>query len=220
LYVTPLLLKPLGSPLSTTLFHFPSKVLNKIDHPDADKNITKLFKKYDESRIVLTSALSELFLKKMHKAQYIRYHEGTDKFDALEDLSEEEQAALQLKEMDEKTKKRLEKIQDLVLFRFGGTGVQDAIKRAVDLVGMIPVFPVKNINNFTSDTGTRNNGVFRDCGLVKPGTTVGDLAHMLDLGKYHIGAETIGSVQLGESDVITMENNIISFKLSKIEDDD
>ena len=136
---------------------------------------------------------------------------------------------------------------DLVLFRYGGTGVQDAIKRAVDTIGMIPVFPVKNINNFTSDSGNRNNGVFRDCGLVRPGTTVGELAHLLDLGKFYLGAETVGSiqvffsflfslrfcffmssqahirlfsrVQLAETDALTLENNILSFKLSKLVED-
>ena len=52
----------------------------------------------------------------MQKSLFIHYHEGTDKFDALEDLSEEDQARLQLKPMDEKTKKRLEKIQGAQLF--------------------------------------------------------------------------------------------------------
>lgn len=46
---------------------------------------------------------------------------------------------------------RLEKIRDLVLFRYGATGVQDAIKKAVEIKGYIPVYPVKNLNKFTSD---------------------------------------------------------------------
>jgi hypothetical protein len=46
---------------------------------------------------------------------------------------------------------RLEKIRDLVLFRYGATGVQDAIKKAVDVKGYIPVYPVRNLNKFTSD---------------------------------------------------------------------
>lgn len=37
----------------------------------------------------------------------------------------------------------------MIMFRYGTTGVQDAIKRAVDLKKLIPVYPVKNINNFT-----------------------------------------------------------------------
>jgi len=105
-----------------------------------------------------------------------------------------------------------------VLFRYGDTGVHDAVKKAIDLIGMIPVFPVKNIHNFTSDSGTRSHGVFRDCGLVRPGTTVKDLAYMLELGKHFVGAETVGAVQLGEDDPITFENNILCFKLSKSEE--
>jgi ribosome-binding ATPase YchF (GTP1/OBG family) len=45
----------------------------------------------------------------------------------------------------------LEKIRDLVLFRYGATGVQDAIKKAVEVKGYIPVYPVRNLNKFTSD---------------------------------------------------------------------
>jgi hypothetical protein len=46
---------------------------------------------------------------------------------------------------------RLDKIKDMVLLRYGSTGVQEAIKKAVNMKGLIPVFPVKNIHNFTTD---------------------------------------------------------------------
>ena len=78
------------------------QALNKIDLPDADKNIDHICRKYDEvcafqfafihlwlitlqSRIVLTSALAEIFLRKLHKQQFINYFEGTDRFELAED---------------------------------------------------------------------------------------------------------------------------------------
>ena len=51
--------------------------------------------------------------------------------------------------MDDKLKNRLEKIRDMILLRYGTTGVQDSIKRAVEQRKLIPVYPVKNIHNFT-----------------------------------------------------------------------
>jgi hypothetical protein len=36
--------------------------------------------------VILTSALAECFLRKMHKAKYIRYEEGTDRYETRDDL--------------------------------------------------------------------------------------------------------------------------------------
>lgn len=63
-----------------------------------------------------------------------------------------------------------------MLYRFGGTGVQDAIRSAVECRGMVPVYWVKNLNTFVSD---KTGGVFRDCMLVKPGTTVREVFRMI-----------------------------------------
>lgn len=85
-----------------------------------------------------------------------------------------------LKEMDDKLKKyvqpvrtgkssannhsRVENMKDMVLYRFGSTGVVQCLTRAADLLGLVPVFPVRNLHTFSSGTGT---AVFRDCILVK-----------------------------------------------------
>ncbi|KAJ3053349.1 hypothetical protein HK097_004487 [Rhizophlyctis rosea] len=195
---------------------FPTVVaLNKIDLADADKNIDHICRKYDESRIVLTSALAEIFLRKLHKQRFINYEEGTDRFELAED--QDETAKDKLKPLDEKTRSRLEKVQDLVLFRYGTTGVQDTIKRAVDVLGLIPAYPVRNINNFTSGSGGRTGGVFRDCILIQPGTTVRQFAKIVhpEIDRYYQYAETIGSRRLGEDDIVTPDINIISFKTAQ-----
>lgn len=54
-------------------------------------------------------------------------------------------------------------MKDMVLYRFGSTGVVQCLSRAAELLGLVPVFPVRNVATFNSGTGT---AVFRDCVLV------------------------------------------------------
>lgn len=53
----------------------------------------------------------------------------------------------------------------MVLYRFGSTGVVQVLSRAAELLGLVPVFPVRNIHSFAS--GSQDKAVFRDCVLVK-----------------------------------------------------
>lgn len=59
---------------------------------------------------------------------------------------------------------RVENLKDLVLYRFGSTGVVQVLSRAAELLGLVPVFPVRNVHTFAS--GATGNAVFRDCVLV------------------------------------------------------
>ncbi|KAJ3288091.1 hypothetical protein HDU79_005103 [Rhizoclosmatium sp. JEL0117] len=193
---------------------FPTIIaLNKIDLPDSDKNIDRIFRKYDPTKIVLTSALAEMFLRKLHSQGFINYIEGTEFFDLADDKNG-------LKPLPPTTLTRLEKVQDLVLFRYGNTGVTQTLKLAMDTLQLIPVYSVRNITSF-GDGGAAGSkektGVFRDCVLVKKGTTMGELmGDMLgDSKKFCQYIETVGGVRCGESDEITLENNIISFKLTQ-----
>jgi ribosome-binding ATPase len=36
-----------------------------------------------------------------------------------------------------------------------------------------------------------------------------------DLEKYYLYSETVGNIRLGEDDVVSMQNNIVSFKTSQ-----
>ncbi|KAJ1856248.1 hypothetical protein GGH12_002786 [Coemansia sp. RSA 1822] len=193
---------------------FPTIVaLNKIDMPDSGKNIASIVKRYhanvrdgvSEENIVLTSALAECFLRRMVKQNYIHYTTGDDDF-----VSKDDDTNMQLKEMDEKTRRRLGNIRDLVLFRYGSTGVQDVIVRAVQVLGFVPVFPVKSVTSFGASNG--ESPAFQDCVLVRNGTTVREFArklhNRLDVG--YAGAETVGGIQLAEDDIIVAgKNNII-----------
>jgi ribosome-binding ATPase YchF (GTP1/OBG family) len=196
---------------------FPTIIaLNKIDLPDSDKNIDRISRKYEKEKIVLISALAENFLRKLHKDRFINYEEGSEYFELAEDSTDPE---MKLKVLDAKTRARLEKVQDLVLFRFGHTGVQECLQTVVSLLGLVPVFPVKNVNNFSSSSGTRNGGVFRDCFFVRPNTTMRQIAHMVhpEFDKHYLYAETVGNVRLAE-DVLAISAPkplVISFKTSK-----
>ncbi len=187
--------------------------MNKIDLPDSDKNINNIFVKYEkdaqDNRIILVSALAEQFLRKMQKEQFVHYVEGTDAVWIADDDSNSLPSHLQsspLKPIDEKNKSRLEKVQDMVLFRYGSTGCQDVIQTAVTVANMIPIYPVKSINNFgaikaistpttasvsgkqrrspnssmTTEPDDRHHvPVFADCVLVERGTAIRGIARML-----------------------------------------
>jgi ribosome-binding ATPase YchF (GTP1/OBG family) len=141
--------------------------LNKIDHTDADRNIAKIAKMQDAKSIVLCSAISEVFLRRLAKQGYIKYTEGAEYLDTREDLiNAGDPAGGGLKEMDEKLKTRIENLKDMVLYRFGSTGVVQVLSRAAELLGLVPVFPVRNIHTFGSGA-SGSNAVFRDCVLVK-----------------------------------------------------
>ncbi|KAF9375822.1 hypothetical protein CPB97_011203, partial [Podila verticillata] len=92
--------------------------------------------------------------------------------------------------------------------------VQDVVLKAVEVLGLIPAFPVKSLTTFANANG---KGVFRDCVLLWPGTTVLEFADIVhpEIAKHYLGAETIGNRKIGEDDEITLENNIICFKTSQ-----
>ncbi|KAJ2629884.1 hypothetical protein H4R22_003053, partial [Coemansia sp. RSA 1290] len=117
-----------------------------------------------------------------------------------------------LRELDDKARRRLDNIRDLVLFRYGSTGVQDVIVRAVEAVGFVPVFPVKSVVNFGASSSDSSSAAFQDCVLVRPGTTVREFARKMhnQLDVNYAGAETVGGLQLAEDDAIVAgKNNII-----------
>ncbi|KAI4164345.1 MAG: hypothetical protein LQ342_001992 [Letrouitia transgressa] len=181
--------------------------LNKIDHPDADKNIAKIAKMQDSQSIVLCSAISEVFLRKLAKQGYVRYVEGSEYVDTREDLLEMgETDGGGLKQMDEKLKTRIENLKDMVLYRFGSTGVVQVLSRAAELLGLVPVFPVRNINGFSSGAAG-NNAVFRDCLLLKKGATVKECAKKI-MGDAPLAyVETAGGVRVSEDEIIAIGKN-------------
>ncbi|KAF4125680.1 ribosome-binding ATPase [Geosmithia morbida] len=196
---------------------FPTVIaLNKIDHPDADKNISKIAKMHDPKEIVLCSAISEIFLRKMAKQGYIKYVEGSEFVDTKEDLIEKgDPTGGGLKELDERNRNRIENLKDMVLYRFGSTGVVQVLSRAAELLGLVPVFPVRNTSTFASGAA-ESKFVFRDCVLVKKGSTVGDVARKV-MGDAPIAyIEGVGNLRVSEDDSVSVgKNDILSFKVGR-----
>ena len=200
--------------------------LNKIDHPDADANVARIARLHPPESIVLTSSISEVFLRKLKKQGFVRYVEGSDVVETRDDLiADGDPEGGGLKEPDERLRTRIENLKDMVLFRFGSTGVGRALQRAAELLGVIPVFPVKNAHIFParasrdgapvlSSTETSaadgeaavssNAGapVFRDCVLVLRGTTVRGVARKV-IGDAPLAyVEGPGGVRVAEDDLV------------------
>jgi hypothetical protein len=186
--------------------------LNKIDHPDSDANVARIAKTYPDAALVLTSAIAEVFLRRLVKQRYVRYIEGSEIVDTREDLIEDGDAdGGGLLEMDDKLRQRLENLRDMVLFRFGSTGVVQVLSKAAELLGLVPVFPVRNIGTFTAGAGSAEASqtapVFRDCVLVNNGTTVRGVANKV-IGDAPLAyVEGAGGTRVAETEVISVGKN-------------
>ena len=199
---------------------FPTVIaLNKIDHPDADRNIAKITKMVDPNRIVLCSAISEIFLRKMAKQGYVKYTEGSEIVDTREDLLADGDAeAEQLKEIDEKNMRRVNNLRDMVIYRFGSTGVVQALSRAADVLNLIPVFPVRSIAALGVAAGQlsmveASKPLFRDCVLVKRGSTVTEVARKC-MGDAPIAyVEGAAGTRVSDEDTVDVGRNDVSICL-------
>ncbi|QSZ33070.1 hypothetical protein DSL72_002655 [Monilinia vaccinii-corymbosi] len=195
---------------------FPTVIaLNKIDHADADKNISKIAKMQDPKSIVLCSAVSEVFLRRLAKQGYVKYTEGSEFVDTREDLiADGDETGGGLKELDEKLKTRIENLKDMVLYRFGSTGVVQVLSRAAELLGLVPVFPVRNVGSLIAGSGSEK--VFRDCVLVKKNTTVAECARKV-MGDAPLAyVEGAGGVRVSEDAIVSVgHNDILSFRVGR-----
>ncbi|KAB8290258.1 hypothetical protein EYC80_011124 [Monilinia laxa] len=198
---------------------FPTVIaLNKIDHADADKNISKIAKMQDPKSIVLCSAVSEVFLRRLAKQGFVKYTEGSEFVDTRDDLiADGDETGGGLKELDEKLKTRIENLKDMVLYRFGSTGVVQVLSRAAELLGLVPVFPVRNVGSLIAGTGgSGSEKVFRDCVLVKKNTTVAECARKV-MGDAPLAyVEGAGGVRVSEDAIVSVgHNDILSFRVGR-----
>ncbi len=171
-------------------------IANKVDLPGADDNVKRLREAYPVYPVIPASAAAELLLRRLAKKGVIRYLPGDPSYEIVEEGL-----------VDERTRRML-RIVDLVLERYGSTGVQKAVNTAVlDVLRQISVYPVDDPNKYTD----KNGRVLPDVLLVPEGTTARELAYMIhtDLGRtflYAINAKTkqrVGeSYKLQDNDVI------------------
>ncbi len=168
---------------------------NKIDIPGAKKNFECLQKEFPDYMLIGCSSESELALREAAKHELIKYIPGEDKFEIIGELNE-------------KQKKAIEFIKENILEKFGTTGVQDILNKAVfELLNYIAVYPVENENKLTDS----ENRVLPDIFLMPKESTALDLAFKVhtDFGKNFIRAidvktkRTVGKEHiLNDGDVI------------------
>ena len=161
----------------------------------ADKAPIEMVKKFEGEYAIPTSAMAEYALIKAVENGYIDYKPGDNNFKIL-------------KELDERQKKGLEYINKHVFERFGSTGVQKCIYKAVfDLLKLIAVYPVEDEHKLCDKDGN----VLPDVFLLPKGSTVIDLAYKVhtDLGEGFIKAVDVRTKKIVGADHELKNGDII-----------
>jgi len=146
---------------------------NKIDIPSAEENLKRLKETFPDKTIIGCSGFAELALKKAAKEGFLEYEAGSKEFKKA-------------KELNEKQEKLLEMVNEKVLKKFGGTGVQDVLDKTVfDALGYIAVFPAGSKKLADSE-----GNILPDCILMPKDSTALDFAFKLhtDMGNGFIRA--------------------------------
>ncbi|MBU2589865.1 MAG: redox-regulated ATPase YchF [Nanoarchaeota archaeon] len=173
---------------------------NKLDLETAEKNIENLKKEFPDYIIIGCSADYELALKEASKKDLIKYIPGENDFEIIGNLSD-------------KQKQALEFIRKNVLQKFGSTGVQDTLNKAVfDLLKYITIYP-GGINKLADKDGN----VLPDCFLLPAKSTALDFAYKLhtDFGKNFIRAINVKTKMTVGKDYALKHNDVLEIISSK-----
>ena len=174
-------------------------VLNKADKGGAsDDNISKIFSMHDDELCFVSSALTECFLKKACDDRIIQYKPGGRTFKMLKDNASKFKDILVAPST--KVDSQLDKIADY-MFRFGGTGVWDAIHKCVELCEPVVVYPVQSFGSFV-DSHEKCLGTAI---VAKRGTSLRAFSYLLheEIGRHYLYAENETRKRLGEHDPVT-----------------
>lgn len=148
---------------------------NKIDVSGAKENYERIKEAFPGYRIVPCSAESELALREAHKHGMISYIPGADSFETTHP-----------EKLTSKQKDALAFIDQQVVGKHGGTGIQEVLNSAVfDLLKYKPICP-GGVGKLEDSEGR----VLPDCFLLPPDATALDFAFRLhtDFGKNFIKA--------------------------------
>lgn len=146
---------------------------NKCDKSSFKKNYERAKEKFPHLIIIPCSSESELALREAAKNNLINYISGEDHFEIKGELNERQKKGLKL-------------VKDIVLKKWKSTGVQDCLNKAVfDFLNYIYVFP-GGVNKLSDSKGN----VLPDCFLMPPKSTALDFAYRLhsDFGDNFIKA--------------------------------
>lgn len=175
---------------------------NKIDVKGADENFERLKKEFPDHMIIPCSAESELALREAAKHKMIEYVPGSSDFKIINDSM-----------LNEKQKKALEFIKLNVLQKFGSSGIQETLDKAVfSLLEYIAVYP-GGVSKLEDSEGR----VLPDCFLMPKGTTALDFAFKLhtDFGKNFIKAINVKTKMPIGKDVVLPHKSVIEIMAGK-----
>ena len=177
---------------------------NKIDVPAAEDGFRRLKEKYGDSNIIIPcSAEAELVLRRAAEKGFIRYLPGDEKFEITDESK-----------MTSEQRKALKIIEEKVLVKWKGTGVQETINAAIfNVLKMIVVYPVEDVNKLSDHHGN----VLPDALLIKEGSTAKELAYMIhqELGDTFLYAIDVRTKhKIGENTLLKM-NDIIKIVATK-----
>jgi len=170
---------------------------NKIDVKGAKDKFDKIKSEFDLT-IVPCSAESEIALRGAAKSGLIEYIPGSSDFKIIGEMSDNQKKALAF-------------IKENVLKKYGSTGVQDCLNKAIfDFLECVVVYPVVNEHKFTDKKGK----ILPDAYLLPKGSTAHDLAYKIhqDIGKNFIGAIDAKSKKRIGGDYILQNGDIIKIQ--------
>lgn len=173
--------------------------MNKADIAP-DGNIEMVQKIADVS--IVTMAETELALKRADAAGLVEYIPGNPEFKIK---NPEKLNAAQKQALDYMAQK---------MQRYGGTGVQTCLEKAVfGMLDMITVYPVEDENKFTDHFGR----ILPDAFLVPRGSTARDMAYKVhtDLGEKFIRAVNAKTKRTIGQDYVLLDGDIIKIIAGK-----
>jgi hypothetical protein len=175
---------------------------NKIDMKSSQENYEKLKEKYKDLLMIPTSAEFEIALKKASEKGLIEYS------------SDDDFKIIDPSKLDDRQKDALEIIRNEVIKKYGSTGVQECLNRAVfDRLNYIVVYPVADINKLTDSNGN----VLPDAFLVKKGTNLKEFAFLVhsDIGEKFIGGLEAKTKRKLGADYILQNNDVVEILFQK-----
>jgi hypothetical protein len=148
---------------------------NKIDIAGAEENLARAKAEFPGYMMVPCSSESELALREASKAGLIKYVAGESDFRIINE-----------QKLNNSQKNALNFVKDNILAKFGNTGVQQVLDKAVfDFLKYIAIFP-----GGIGKLQDQNGNYIPDCFLLPDGSTALDFAFKIhtDLGKKFIRA--------------------------------
>ncbi len=172
---------------------------NKIDMKSSQDNLEKLRERFKDLIIVSTSAESEIALKKAAERRLVDY-DGRE-FELKDGLDDRQKAALEF-------------IKANVIEKFGSTGVQECLNKAVfELLNHIVVYPVEDESKLCD----KNKNILPDAMLIPNGSTALEMAYRIHttIGEKFISAIDARTKKRIGKDYRLKNNDVIKIIFAK-----